>query len=47
MHIGHCFGDWKSHSGLRGLRLLRVLIGFTLAYLRGLLPGEQPLVAQW
>jgi hypothetical protein len=41
MQIEHCFRDWKSHLGLRGLhlqvekspRLLRLLMGFTLAYL--------------
>src|SRR5256886_16602936 len=41
MRIEHCFRDWKSHLGLRGLRLqvqkperiLRLLMGFTLAYL--------------
>src|SRR5437879_8381389 len=41
MQIEQCFRDWKSHLGLRGLhlqvqkseRLLRVLMGFTLAYL--------------
>lgn len=55
MQIEHCFRDWKSHLGLRGLRLridkperlLRLLMGFTLAYLLTLLLGEQPEAAQW
>jgi hypothetical protein len=49
--IEHCFRDWKSHLGLRGLhlhvrkseRLLRLLMGFTLAYLMVLLLGQDPL----
>jgi len=51
MRIEHCFRDWKSHLGLRGLRLqvqkperiLRLLMGFTLAYLLLLLLGQDPL----
>jgi hypothetical protein len=51
MQIEHCFGDWKSHLGLRGLhlqvrkskRLLRLLMGFTLAYLMVSLLGQDPL----
>ena len=51
MQIEHCFRDWKSHLGLRGLhlqvdkssRLLRLLMGFTLAYLLLLLLGQDPL----
>src|SRR5437667_3913980 len=51
MQIEQCFRDWKSHLGLRGLhlqvqkseRLLRVLMGFTLAYLLVLLLGQDPL----
>jgi Transposase DDE domain len=51
MQIEQCFRDWKSHLGLRGLhlqvdrseRLLRVLMGFTLAYLLVLLFGTDPL----
>jgi len=51
MQIEHCFRDWKSHLGLRGLhlqvqkseRLLRLLTGFTLAYLLVLLMGQDPL----
>jgi hypothetical protein len=51
MCIEHCFRDWKSHLGLRGLRLqvqkperiLRLLMGFTLAYLLLLLLGQDPL----
>jgi hypothetical protein len=47
----HCFRDWKSHLGLRGLRLqvqkperlLQLLMGFTLAYLILLLLGQDPL----
>lgn len=47
MQIEHCFRDWKSHLGLRGLhlqvhipeRLLRLLMRFTLAYLFTLLLG--------
>src|SRR5256885_4728601 len=50
MQIEQCFRDWKSHLGLRGLhlqvqkseRLLRVLMGFTLAYLMVLLLGTDP-----
>jgi hypothetical protein len=50
MQIEHCFRDWKSHLGLRGLhlqvqkseRLLRLLMGFTLAYLILLLLGQDP-----
>ncbi len=50
MQIEQCFRDWKSHLGLRGLhlqvqkseRLLRVLMGFTLAYLIVLLLGTDP-----
>ncbi len=48
MQIEQCFRDWKSHLGLRGLhlqvqkseRLLRLLMGFTLAYLVTLLLGQ-------
>ena len=51
MQIEQCFRDWKSHLRLRGLhlqvqkseRLLRVLMGFTLAYLIVLLLGTDPL----
>ena len=51
MQIEHCFRDWKSHLGLRGLHLqvdkssrwLRLLRGFTLAYLLLLLLGPDPL----
>jgi len=51
MQIEQCFRDWKSHLGLRGLhlqvqkseRLLRVLMGFTLACLIVLLLGTDPL----
>jgi hypothetical protein len=51
LQIEHCFRDWKSHLGLRGLhlqvrkseRLLRLLMGFTLAYLMVLLLGQDPL----
>jgi hypothetical protein len=51
MQVEQCFRDWKSHLGLRGLhlqvnrseRLLRVLMGFTLAYLIVLLLGSDPL----
>jgi hypothetical protein len=51
MRIEHCFRDWKSHWGLRGLQLqvqktertLRLLMGFTLAYLLLLLLGQDPL----
>ncbi len=51
MQIEHCFRDWKSHLGLRGLhlqvqkseRLLRLLMGFTLAYLIVLLMRQDPL----
>jgi len=51
MQIEQCFRDWKSHLGLRGLhlrvqkpeRLLRLLMGFTLAYLLVLLLGRDPL----
>jgi len=51
MQIEHCFRDWKSHLGLRGLhlqvrkseRLLRLLMAFTLAYLMVLLLGQDPL----
>ena len=51
MQIEQRFRDWKSHLGLRGLhltvdrseRLLRVLMGFTLAYLLVLLLGPDPL----
>ena len=51
MQIEHCFRDWKSHLGLRGLhlevertqRLLRLLMAFTLAYLLTLLLGQDPL----
>lgn len=54
MQIEHCFRDWKSHLGLRGLhlqvrnseRLLRLLIGFTLAYLIVLLLGQDPISAK-
>lgn len=50
MQLEHCFRDWKSHLGLRGLRLqvqkperlLRLLMGFTLAYLITLLLGQDP-----
>src|SRR5437879_12022588 len=50
MQSERCFRDWKSHLGLRGLhlqvqkseRLLRVLMGFTLAYLIVLLVGTDP-----
>jgi hypothetical protein len=51
VQIEHCFRDWKSHLGLRGLhlqvrkseRLLCLLMGFTLAYLMVLLLGQDPL----
>ena len=51
MQIEPCSRDWKSHLGLRGLhlqvrksqRLLRLLMGFTLAYLIVLLLGQDPL----
>jgi DDE family transposase len=51
MQIEQCFRDWKSHPGLRGLHLwvqkpqrhLRLLMGFTLAYLLVLLLGQDPL----
>jgi hypothetical protein len=51
MQIEHCFRDWKSHLGLRGLhlqvdksqRLLRLLMAFTLAYLLVLLLRQDPL----
>lgn len=51
MQIEQCFRDWKSHLRLRGLqlrvhkqeRLLRLLSGFTLAYLLVLLLGRDPL----
>jgi hypothetical protein len=54
MQIEHCFRDWKSHLGLRGLRLqvqkperiLRLLMAFTLAYLFTLLLGQDPLAQQ-
>lgn len=54
MQIEQCFRDWKSHLGLRGLhlqvekseRLLRLLMGFTLAYLIVLLLGQDPLAEQ-
>lgn len=54
MQIEHCFRDWKSHLGLRGLhleverpqRLLRLLMAFTLAYLLTLLLGQDPLAAK-
>jgi hypothetical protein len=54
MQIEQCFRDWKSHLGLRGLhlevqkseRLLRLLMGFTLAYLIVLLLGQDPLAQQ-
>lgn len=54
MQIEQCFRDWKSHLGLRGLRLqvqkperlLRLLMGFTLAYLITLLLGQDPLADQ-
>jgi len=54
MQIEQCFRDWKSHLGLRGLhlqvqkseRLLRVLMGFTLAYLIVLLLGADPFAEQ-
>jgi hypothetical protein len=50
IQIEHCFRDWKSHLGLRGLhlavertqRLLRLLMAFTLAYLLTLLLGQDP-----
>jgi hypothetical protein len=50
MQIEHCFRDWKSHLGLRGLHLqvdkpqhlLRLLMAFTLAYLLVLLLGQDP-----
>jgi len=50
MQIEQCFRDWKSHLGLRGLhlqveksqRLLRLLMGFTLAYLIVLWLGQDP-----
>jgi hypothetical protein len=48
MQMEHCFRDWKSHLGLRGLvlrvakaeRLLRLWMGFTLAYLLVLWLGQ-------
>jgi hypothetical protein len=51
MRIEHCFRDWKSHMGLRGLqlqvqkpeRIMRLMMGFTLAYLILLLLGQNPL----
>lgn len=51
MQIEQCFRDWKSPLGLRGLRLqgqkperqLRLLRGFTLAYLLVRLLGQYPL----
>lgn len=51
LQIEQCFRDWKSHLGRRGLhlrvqkpeRLLRLLMGFTLAYLLVLLLGQDPL----
>ena len=51
IEIEHCFRDWKSHLGLRGLhlevertsRLLRLLMAFTLAHLLTLLRGQDPL----
>lgn len=51
MQIEQCFRDWKSHLGLRGLRLqvekpqrlLRLLMAFTLAYLLVLLLGQDSL----
>ena len=54
MQIEHCFRDWKSHLGLRGLhlqvqkseRLLRLLMGFALAYLIVLLLGQDPLAQE-
>jgi len=54
MQIEHCFWDWKSHLGLRGLhlevqkseRLLRLLMAFTLAYLFTLLLGQDRLAQQ-
>src|SRR5204862_3288449 len=54
MQIEQCFRDWKSHLGLRGLhlqveksqRLLRLLMGFTLAYLIVLLLGQDPFAEQ-
>lgn len=54
MQIEQCFRDWKSHLGLRGLRLqvqkperiLRLLMAFTLAYLFTLLLGQDPLAQQ-
>src|SRR5437667_7291929 len=50
MQIEQCFRDWKSNLGLSGLhlqvqkseRLLRVLMGFPLAYLIVLLLGTDP-----
>jgi hypothetical protein len=54
MQIEQCFRDWKSHLGLRGLhlqvekseRLLRLLMGFTLAYLIVLLLGQDRFAEQ-
>jgi len=54
MQIEQCFRDWKSHLGLRGLhlqvqkseRLLRLLMGFTLAYLVTLLLGQDSFAEQ-
>lgn len=54
MQVEHCFRDWKSHLGLRGLhlevqkseRLLRLLMAFTLAYLFTLLLGQDRLGQQ-
>ena len=51
MQIEHCFRDWKSHLGLRGLRLkvqkperlLRLLMAFTMASLITLRLGEDRL----
>ena len=51
IEIEHCFPDWKSQLGLRGLhlelertsRLLRLLMAFTLAYPLTLLLGQDPL----
>jgi hypothetical protein len=55
LQIEQCFRDWKSHLGRRGLhlqvqkpqRLLRLLRGFTLAYLLVLLLGQDPLAEKW
>ncbi len=51
MPIEHCFRDWKSHLGLRGWhlkvhkseRLVRLLMGFTLASRMVLRLGQDPL----